>query len=98
MSSTNQEITIDINKNMIVDKHIEEQVEIAIKYFENCPHKNDVHDLINQMLDKYYDFHIMFQGQEDKLKVFTFDKVLNNLRKKNIGTLFIHSLYKKSKK
>ena len=81
MNTTKQEI-IEINKNMIIDKHIEEQVEIGIEYFKNCPHKNDVNDLINQMLDKYFEFHRIFEGQEDKLKIFTFDKILNILRNK----------------
>ena len=80
--NTNKKEIIEINKNMIIDKHIEEQVEIGIEYFKNCPHKNDVNDLINQMLDKYYEFNLIFEGQEDKLKIFTFNKILNILRNK----------------
>jgi hypothetical protein len=80
--NTNKKEIIEINKNMIIDKHIEEQVEIGIEYFKNCPHKNDVNDLINQMLDKYFEFNLIFEGQEDKLKIFTFNKILNILRNK----------------
>tara|TARA_R110000803_G_scaffold56497_1_gene113841 strand:+ start:385 stop:654 length:270 start_codon:yes stop_codon:yes gene_type:complete len=79
-----ENIYINIHRNLIINKHIEEQVEIMEKFFEDCPHKNDVNDLINQILDKYMDYHSIFEGQEDKLKLFTWDSVRKHFNSKSV--------------
>ena len=80
-------IYINIHRNLIIDKHIEKQVEIMEKYFENYFNKNTSNDFINQVLDKYMDFHSiisLFEGQEDKLKEFTWDSVRKNINSRSV--------------
>ena len=72
-------IYVNIDRNLIIDKHIEEQLEIMEKYFENYWNKNTSNDIINQMLWNYIDFNKIYKGQEDKLKEFTWDSIRKNI-------------------
>ena len=86
MSSIQETIPtyINVNRNLIIDKHIEKQVEIAEKFFENYDNKNTSNDFINQMLDKYIDFHSMFEGEDDKLKLFTWDSIRKHFANRSV--------------
>ena len=77
-------IYINVDRNLIIDKHIEEQVEIAEKYFENYFNKNTSNDIINQMLWNYIDFNKIHKGQEDKLKEFTWDNCRKEINSRSI--------------
>ena len=77
-------IYVNIHRNLIIDKHIEEQVEIMEKYFENYFNKNTSNDIINQMLWNYIDFNKIYKGQEDKLKEFTWDSVRKTMNSKSV--------------
>ena len=98
MSSIQENIPtyINVDRNLIIDKHIEKQVEIAEKFWENYFNKNTSNDIINQMLWNYTEFYKIHKGQENKLKEFTWDNIKkemnSNVFKKNKNKTNINNI------